>query len=69
MALAPGEIAALAARWPHLTRSFEVYYGDQARDDVGDAHGPLAQRLLPLSPSTRFRTFVYSSVVRGATSR
>lgn len=44
MALAPADIAALAARWPHLERSFEVYYGDQARDDAMDA---LYARLVP----------------------
>ena len=37
MALPKTEIAALSARWPHLTRSFEVYYGDQPRDDAMDA--------------------------------
>lgn len=37
MALAPAEIAALTARWPHLRRSFEVYYGDGARDAAMDA--------------------------------
>lgn len=37
MALPHAEIAALSVRWPHLKRSFEVYYGDQARDDAMDA--------------------------------
>lgn len=37
MALSAPEIAALAARWSHLKRSFEVYYSDQPRDDAMDA--------------------------------
>lgn len=37
MALPASKIAALAAQWPHLKRSFEVYYGDQPRDDAMDA--------------------------------
>lgn len=37
MALSSADIAGLAARWPHLGRSFEVYYGDQPRDDAMDA--------------------------------
>lgn len=37
MSLPPAEIAALAAQWPRLKRSFEVYYGDQPRDDAMDA--------------------------------
>ena len=37
MALSATEISALTARWPHLKRSFEVYYGDQPRDDAMDA--------------------------------
>lgn len=44
MALSKAEIAALSARFPHLTRSFEVYYGDQPRDDAMDA---LYARILP----------------------
>jgi FkbM family methyltransferase len=37
MALPVEHITALAAHWPHLKRSFEVYHGDQARDDAMDA--------------------------------
>ena len=37
MALSASQIAVLVARWPHLKRSFEVYYGDQPRDDAMDA--------------------------------
>ena len=37
MSLPEAEIAALAALWPRLKRSFEVYYGDQPRDDAMDA--------------------------------
>lgn len=37
MSLREAEIAALTARWPHLQRSFEIYYGDQPRDDAMDA--------------------------------
>lgn len=37
MSLPAGKIAALAHEWPRLTRSFEVYYGDQPRDDAMDA--------------------------------
>lgn len=37
MALLATEIAALTAKWPHLKRSFEVYHGDQPRDDAMDA--------------------------------
>lgn len=36
MSLSKAEIAALTARWQHLQRSFEVYYGDQPRDDAMD---------------------------------
>ena len=36
MALSAVEIARHAARWPRLKRSFEVYYGDQPRDDAMD---------------------------------
>ncbi len=44
MSLEPAEIAALSAHWPRLTRSFEVYYGDQPRDDAMDA---LYERIVP----------------------
>ena len=44
MALSPSAIAALTAQWPHLKRSFEVYHGDQPRDDAMDA---LYRRFLP----------------------
>lgn len=44
MALAASQIAALTARWPRLGRSFEVYYGDAARDGAMDA---LYRRLVP----------------------
>ncbi|CAN1514741.1 fkbM_fam, methyltransferase, FkbM family [Rhabdaerophilaceae bacterium] len=37
MAFPAEQIAALTARWPHLARSFSVYYGDQPRDDAMDA--------------------------------
>jgi FkbM family methyltransferase len=37
MALPSETIAALARRWPLLKRSFEVYHGDQPRDDAMDA--------------------------------
>lgn len=37
MSLPAGKIAALAAEWPRLKRSFEVYYGDPPRDDAMDA--------------------------------
>ncbi|MCA0400426.1 MAG: FkbM family methyltransferase [Proteobacteria bacterium] len=37
MTLPADRIAALGAQWPRLTRSFEVYYGDQPRDDAMDA--------------------------------
>jgi FkbM family methyltransferase len=37
MALPSETIAALARSWPHLKRSFEVYHGDQPRDDAMDA--------------------------------
>lgn len=37
MALSAEQIAALTAQWPHLKRSFEVYHGDQPRDDAMDA--------------------------------
>jgi FkbM family methyltransferase len=37
MALPAAERTALTAKWPHLQRSFEVYYGDQPRDDAMDA--------------------------------
>ncbi|KAF0230857.1 MAG: methyltransferase fkbm family [Beijerinckiaceae bacterium] len=44
MSLPEAEIAALATRWPRLKRSFEVYYGDSARDDSMDA---LYARFIP----------------------
>ncbi len=37
MALSTLEISALTKKWPHLKRSFEVYHGDQPRDDAMDA--------------------------------
>lgn len=37
MSLPVEKIAALAQHWPRLKRSFEVYYGDQPRDDAMDA--------------------------------
>ncbi len=37
MSLPSATIAELAARWPRLARSFEVYYSDQPRDDAMDA--------------------------------
>ncbi|MFM8749472.1 FkbM family methyltransferase [Rhabdaerophilum sp.] len=37
MALSTLEISALTKKWPHLKRSFEVYHGDQSRDDAMDA--------------------------------
>ena len=37
MSLPPDAIAALAARWPNLARSFAVYYGDAPRDAAMDA--------------------------------
>lgn len=44
MALPEETIAALAAHWPHLKRSFEVYYGDATRDAAMDA---LYERFVP----------------------
>lgn len=44
MALPAEEIDRLARRWPGLARSFEVYYGDQPRDDAMDR---LYERLVP----------------------
>lgn len=37
MTLPAEDRARLAARWPHLARSFEVYYGDAPRDAAMDA--------------------------------
>lgn len=37
MALSAENITALIAQWPHLQRSFEVYHGNQTRDDAMDA--------------------------------
>jgi FkbM family methyltransferase len=37
MALSTLEISALTKKWPQLRRSFEVYHGDQSRDDAMDA--------------------------------
>lgn len=44
MSLTPANITALSAQWPRLKRSFEVYYGDQPRDDAMDA---LYRRFIP----------------------
>lgn len=44
MSLPQAEIDGLAARWPGLRRSFEVYYGDAPRDAAMDA---LYERLVP----------------------
>lgn len=44
MPLPPDAIARLATAWPRLKRSFEVYYGDGARDLAMDA---LYARLVP----------------------
>jgi hypothetical protein len=44
MSLPAPRIAELASLWPQLTRSFEVYYGDQSRDDAMDA---LYERFVP----------------------
>jgi FkbM family methyltransferase len=44
MSLPASRIVELAAQWPQLRRSFEVYYGDQPRDDAMDA---LYERLVP----------------------
>lgn len=44
MALPADVIDLLSRRWPALKRSFEVYYGDQPRDDAMDR---LYERLIP----------------------
>jgi FkbM family methyltransferase len=44
MSLPQDAIASLAAHWPGLKRSFEVYYGDAPRDAAMDA---LYERLVP----------------------
>lgn len=44
MALPTDAISLLAQKWPGLKRSFEVYYGDQPRDDAMDA---LYERMVP----------------------
>ncbi|HRE20575.1 MAG TPA: FkbM family methyltransferase [Rhabdaerophilum sp.] len=44
MALPADVIDLLSRRWPPLKRSFEIYYGDQARDDAMDR---LYERLVP----------------------
>lgn len=44
MSLSPDKIAELSTRWPRLKHSFEVYYGDQPRDEAMDA---LYRRFVP----------------------